>query len=230
MRDAGLPAVLLCLAYGLAAGSGGRTLWRTGVGALSSTAIAVVLASPPHGWLDVAFLGCWASVLLCAISVLVGVRAGAAAALALSVNAGLWCGAVIATAGSPRNLCTALPCTLTVLLAGGGGASTRIGDKIAASWLGAVALLAAALQFLPATRATRLTILSSRSFAMRRQRDSRRARPPWRVLGLALLASSPVGAHDFWLQPDPRATAGSPNHSCTSGRSRSGGGVVRRHP
>jgi len=77
---------------------------------------------------------------------------GPRAALALSINAGFWSGAVIALAGSQLDLLKALPCAF-VLLPAAWLVSRRapIAVKVVASWLIAVAILAATLQFLPVT-------------------------------------------------------------------------------
>ncbi|CAN5715460.1 hypothetical protein BH11PSE1_BH11PSE1_05150 [soil metagenome] len=68
-------------------------------------------------------------------------------ALVLSLNAGVWCGAVIAAAGAPLDLAKAAPWVLlafpgTWVVARGWG----VGIKVLASWLVAVAILGAALQ------------------------------------------------------------------------------------
>jgi hypothetical protein len=73
-------------------------------------------------------------------------------ALALSLNAGVWTGALIALATSKPGLLAALSCSLCAWPS----ASARrrgqaIGLKVIASWLIGVAVLAATLQFLAAT-------------------------------------------------------------------------------
>jgi hypothetical protein len=74
------------------------------------------------------------------------------AALAHSLNAGVWTGALIALAPSKFGLIYALPFSLCAWP--GAWARRRgeaIGLKVLASWLIGVAVLAATLQFLPAT-------------------------------------------------------------------------------
>jgi hypothetical protein len=72
--------------------------------------------------------------------------------LAASLNAGFWAGAVIALSGSRLDLLKALPCVLVLLPAASGlRLRATIAAKTVASWLIAMAVLAAALQFLPVT-------------------------------------------------------------------------------
>lgn len=72
--------------------------------------------------------------------------------LLLCSNTGIWAGAVISVAGHKVDLLLAIPCTLTLLPASWAvrrGGSIAV--KIVSSWLIAVAILAATLQFLPVT-------------------------------------------------------------------------------
>jgi len=79
-------------------------------------------------------------------------RRKGALALPLAANAGVWAGGVIAVTGAPGDLVAALPWAL-VALPGVCLAETRaaIALKVVASWLIAVAGLAALLPFLPVT-------------------------------------------------------------------------------
>jgi len=97
-------------------------------------------------------MGCWMS--LAATAMLVHLPCGVRprGALALSINAGLWSGAVIALAGSPLDLYKALLCVPVLLPA----VALTVGRapivaKVISSWLIAVAVLAATLQCLPVT-------------------------------------------------------------------------------
>jgi hypothetical protein len=98
------------------------------------------------------FLGGWISVV--ASAAMVHLRRGLSprGALALSFNAGLWSGAEVALAGSRLDLAKALACALlfapAVMMVGW---RVPIIVKVISSWLIAVALLAATLQFLPVT-------------------------------------------------------------------------------
>lgn len=92
------------------------------------------------------------SVIACAATVHHPAGVGLRGTLALSMNAGLWSGSVLAIAGSPLDLLKALPCVL-VFLPAAWLISRRlpIVVKVVSSWLIAVAILAATLQFLPVT-------------------------------------------------------------------------------
>lgn len=119
---------------------------------LAIGATATVMAPIPVGWREEVFLGCWASVVVSAASVHWPRGPSFWGALALSINAGIWCGAVIAVAASPTDLVKALPCCL-VLWPAVWIIRRRVpvAIKVACSWLIAAALLAAALQFIPVT-------------------------------------------------------------------------------
>jgi len=74
------------------------------------------------------------------------------AALALSVNTGVWASAVVSVSGSRLDLLTALPCVLILLPASWVVARRApIAVKVVSSWGIAVAVLAATLQLLPVT-------------------------------------------------------------------------------
>lgn len=99
------------------------------------------------------FFGGWMSVIASASAVLLLRDLRPAAALALSINAAFWSGAVIALAGSPLDLFVSLPCVLVVLPAAWVLKRWRspILLKTVASWLIVVSLLIVSLQFLPVT-------------------------------------------------------------------------------
>ena len=113
-----------------------------GISALTATFLTV-----PPAWEDAIFLGCWSSVLVTAASVHFPGALNRPVALPLAVNAGVWCGAVIAAAGAPLDLAKAAPWAL-LALPGGWLVARRwgVGIKVLASWLAAVAILGAALQ------------------------------------------------------------------------------------
>jgi hypothetical protein len=102
--------------------------------------------------MEAAFLACWVSVAASAASVHLRGGLGSWGALALSLNAGFWSGAVVAIAGSWLDLIKALPWALLVLPA---SLIIRwrvpVAIKVVSSWLIAVAALEATLQFLPVT-------------------------------------------------------------------------------
>ena len=152
MRGGALPPALLCAALGLGLASAEGKAGLMGLAVLVVTACAFALAPVPGTWADLAFLGCWTSIIVSAATVH-GARAlRAKAALALSLNAGVWAGAVIASASSKTDLLEALPLALCAWPAAW---ARRRGQaivlKVLASWLIAAAVLAATLQFLPVT-------------------------------------------------------------------------------
>jgi len=152
MRGGALPPALLCAALGLALAFAPRRTWMPSLAALAATAAVVALMSIPAGWREIAFLGCWISVIACAASVHLPHALRMRAAIALSLNSGLWSGATIAVAGSHIDLLKALPCAL-VLLPASWLVDRRvpIAIKVVSSWLIAIAVLAATLQFLSVT-------------------------------------------------------------------------------
>jgi hypothetical protein len=80
----------------------------------------LAIAPVPRGWLDWVFLGCWLSVAVSAATVHLPGGLRPQWALAASLNAGFWSGAVIALAGSRLDLLKALPCVLVLFPAASG--------------------------------------------------------------------------------------------------------------
>lgn len=151
MRGGALPPALLCAALGLALAFAPRRAWGPSLVVLAVTATSVAIAPVPHGWLEGVFLGCWMSVAASAATVYRDALSPRAA-FALSLNAGFWSGAVVALAGSRLDLLMALPSALVLLPAALiVGRRAAIVVKVVSSWLIAVAVLAATLQFLPVT-------------------------------------------------------------------------------
>jgi hypothetical protein len=152
LRGGALPPALLCAALGLALAYAPRRAWGLSVVALALTAISLAIAPVPPSWLDGVFLGCWISVAASAATVHLPGGPSPRGAFALSLNAGFWSGAVVALAGSRLDLLTALLCVLVLVPAALlVGWRAPIVVKVVSSWLIAVAVLAATLQFLPVT-------------------------------------------------------------------------------
>ncbi len=146
MRGGFWPPALLCaaLAFALAFVPLRIRLWS--LVALVAAAAVTSRVSFPQGLHEVIFAGCWASVILAALTVHGRVRAALWPATLLATNAGVWSGAVTAIAGNNRDLLAALPVALLSFPAAwlvARGYSIAI--KILASWLIAVAILVAAL-------------------------------------------------------------------------------------
>ena len=152
MRGGALSPALLCAALGLALAFAPREARGPSLLTLMATAIAVSFAPIPQSWLEAAFLACWVSVIASAASVHLHNGVGLRAAIALSLNAGFWSGAFVAFGGSRLDLAKALLWALVVLPAGWMvRRRASIVLKVASSWLIAVGVLAAMLQFLPVT-------------------------------------------------------------------------------
>ncbi len=150
MRGGALPPALLCAALGFALGFAPAKIRPYGVAVLILAALAASFVKTPLAWQDGVFLGCWASVALAAASVHLPKGMGPRLALALSLNCGIWVGAVIATAGKQTDLIKALPCVLVCIPAAWAvGKGWGVAAKVMASWLIAVSILAASLPLVP---------------------------------------------------------------------------------
>ena len=153
MRGGALPPALLFAALGLALAFAPRGAWVPSLLALVASAAAFSFLPFPQRWLEGVYLACWTSVMATAASVhFVRRLAHLSVALALSLNAGLWAGAVVHLSGSRSDLLNALPCVLILLPASWVAARySSLPVKVLSSWIIAVAVLAAALQLLSVT-------------------------------------------------------------------------------
>ena len=152
MRGAVLPAALLCLAFvfmlAFAPGRARVPALVTAVGAL----IAGLLIGWPPQWHEAAFLTAWASIIAMSASVHLPQSARVWKSLALVFGAvtGFSIAAVIAYEGRVSDLARVLPVLFAYaparFIANRGWA---IAVKVAASWLIAVAILAALLPLAP---------------------------------------------------------------------------------
>lgn len=150
MRGGALPPALLCAALGLLLAYAPRKAIIPAITALVVAATAILLIRIPARFEEIAFLGCWVSVMVIAASIHLPNGPGLVWSLVLSVIAGLWAGAVVSIAGKPLDLAIGLPCVLIVGLAiWVRRTPVGLAVKIAASWLGAVAILAAAIPLTP---------------------------------------------------------------------------------
>jgi len=152
MRGGVVPPALLFVALGLALAFARRSAWTPNLLALVATLGAFTFLPVPQVWLEGVFLGCWISVIATAATVHLVRGLGPCAALALSLNAGVWASAVVSLSGSRLDLLKALPCVLIFLPASWVvGRHGSIPVKVVSSWVIAVAVLAATLQLLPVT-------------------------------------------------------------------------------
>ncbi len=150
MRGAILPDALLSAAFGMS-----LSFSPPGVQARSAPVlvlVAVVVALAPISGVndDVAFTGCWLSILATAALVHLKGGMGPILAVAIAVNDGVWAGLVTHVSEGAIAVAYALPAVLVVvpgrmLVRRGWG----IGVKVAASWLIAIAFLEAALVLVP---------------------------------------------------------------------------------
>ena len=150
MRGGALPPALLCAAFGLALAFAPRRIVPYALGVLVAAAVAASFLTFPLSWQDGVFLGCWASVVLAALSVHLPRGIGPRTTLVLALDCGFWAGAVIAAAGAKTDLLKALPLAL-LCLPGAWLVSTKrgIAVKVATSWLIAISILSAALPLVP---------------------------------------------------------------------------------
>lgn len=152
MRGGVVPPALLFVALGLALAFASCRVRTLSVALLFFTVAVLSFFPVPRAWLEGVFLGCWLSVIITAACV--HLRRGLAwwAAVALSLNAGIWACGVVSLSASRLDLLKALPCVLIALPASWVIARyASIPVKVLSSWVIAVAFLAASLQFLPVT-------------------------------------------------------------------------------
>jgi hypothetical protein len=152
MRGGVVPPALLFVALGLALAFAPRSAWAPSLLALLAALGAFTFLPVPQVWLEGVFLGCWTSVIATAASVHLVRGLKTWAAIALSLNAGVWASAVTSLSGSPLDLLRGLPWVLICLPASWVvGRYATIPVKVVSSWVIAVAVLAATLQLLPVT-------------------------------------------------------------------------------
>lgn len=147
MRGAALPAALLCAALGLLLAFASWRAILCGLALLVTTSVIAAHFIPVDGrMIELAFIGCWISMIVIAAGVHLPWQAPLWLTVAAAVDAGFWSGAVIAGEGARLDLARALPCVLIVIPARWiVGRGWQIGVKVVSSWLIAVALLAALL-------------------------------------------------------------------------------------
>jgi hypothetical protein len=152
VRGGALPPALLCAALGLALAFAPRRAVTAALLMLTLAALTLSFATVEPRWTEAVFLGCWVSIAVAALAVYLPGGVSTRTAMLLAINTGVSAGAIVAAAGQRSDLALALPCALLALPAGWLVRSGRpIAAKVAASWLLAVAVLAAAL---PATVTT----------------------------------------------------------------------------
>ncbi len=152
MRGGALPPALLFAALGLALSFAPRRIIAPSAVLAIVAAIGTSFLRVATTWEDPIFLGCWIGVALAAASVHIPGGVRPAWAVILSLNSGLWGGAVIAAAAPRLDLAIAASAVVICipgawLVATGRG----IAVKVASSWLIAIGVLALCLQLAPTT-------------------------------------------------------------------------------
>ena len=150
MRGGALPPAILCAALGLVLAFVPLRHALVAAAITAAVAIAVFAVGLPAEWIESLFVGCWVSVIACAMLLFQPERWPSGLFLAAAANAGLWAGAVTAVAGGWTDLAVALPFVL--LLVPGRQIVARgwaIALKVFASWLTAVAILATMVALTP---------------------------------------------------------------------------------
>lgn len=150
MRGGFLPPALLCCALGLVLAFVPLRQALLAAALMAAAAIAAFAIGPSDAWIEPIFVGCWLSVIGCALLLLRREQGPASLYFAAALNAGLWVGAVSSVAGGARDLLIALPFVLA--LVPGRELVARdwdIGLKVVASWLTAVAILATMVSLTP---------------------------------------------------------------------------------
>ena len=146
MRDGALPAIALCLIFGMMLA---YVAPRTALAAsLLAAAVAVVESAIviPVEWRSAIVIGCWSATMLFAISVYAARPLPAWAAGCSAVIAGLLVGLITDQIGRPGVLAIALPCLLIQFPARWLVSVRRaIFLKVLTSWIVAVALLSIGL-------------------------------------------------------------------------------------
>ncbi len=145
-----LPPALLVAALGLALSFADRRAMLGGGLAFLVLALGATFAHPDTDWREAILLATWASVIAISATVHWPRRLPIEVWVLLSVNAGLWCGLLVALGGSPSVLLKVVPWVLlclpgTWLVKTGKG----VAIKVVSSWLIAIAVLAAALSTVP---------------------------------------------------------------------------------
>lgn len=150
MRGGPLPPALIAAALGLALAYAPPKARVPAILVFCLAASAMTLLALDAGIIEFVYLGCWASVIACAVSVHFPKWLQFRLVLGLALVSGGTAGAVLSLSGTSSDLLIALPCILTVVPAAWLVATSRgIVVKIVSSWLIAIALLSAALPLTP---------------------------------------------------------------------------------
>ena len=150
MRGGSLPPALLFAALAFALAFAPRRAVLPALGVVVVMALVSSRLTFSARWQDAIFFGLWAGVVGSALTVHLPGGPGPRVALLLAANAGIWAGVVIGASGAPLDLARAALALLVIVPARWLAATrARIAVKVVASWLVAVAILAATLPIGP---------------------------------------------------------------------------------
>jgi hypothetical protein len=136
------------LAFALAFGP--RRIMLLALAAAPIPTIVVASLALPKAWTGAIFIVCWLSVIVTAAFVHVRRPLGLNAAMPLAINAAIWGGATIASAGTASAVIKALPVLLLAFPAKWlVNQQAGLSIKVVASWLVAIAILAIGLTAVP---------------------------------------------------------------------------------
>ena len=150
MRGAVLPDAMLAAAVGLVLSYAEPKIAHQAVAAMVVAAVAVAFVPWAGVSDDVAFNGCWVSILLTAASVHIPGTPNVWLSRCLALNAGFWAGLVTHVKGGALTVLMVLP--LLALVVPGQMVVRRgwgIAIKVACSWLIAIAALEIGLMMVP---------------------------------------------------------------------------------
>ena len=150
MRGAILPAALLAAAVGMVTSYAEPKIMRQSAAAMVVVAVAVAFIPWAGVSDDIAFNGCWVSILLTAASVHIPGTPNPWLSRGLALNAGFWAGLVTHVQGGALVVFMGLP--LLALIIPGHLLVKRnwgIAIKVACSWLIAIAALEIGLMMVP---------------------------------------------------------------------------------
>lgn len=152
MRGGVLAATLLCAALGVALAFAPRRTWPACLALLAGATMPGLALPIPPAIAGAVFLCGWLSVIACAATVHLPRGLSPGPAMLLSFNAGLWSGALVALDGHGPDVFHAW-CGVLALLPATLAPRWRlaVAAKVVSSWLIAIAVLAAALPYLPVT-------------------------------------------------------------------------------
>ena len=152
MRGGVAAAMLLCAAFAVALAFAPRRVWTACFLMVATAAACGFALRLPKAAIDLVFLCGWLSVIACAATVHLPRGLSPRLAMVLAVAAGLCSGAMLAFEGRWYHLPAAWLCMLALLPARlAVHWRVPVAAKVMSSWLIAIAVLAAALPYLPVT-------------------------------------------------------------------------------